>query len=138
MWGPIIEKAWAKVKGSYSNADGGLVENGIRSLTGAPVYLYQADDQVTTKDLKNMYKLLQSADKLGYLMGAGTDGTSDKDKNSCGVSMAHAFSIIATFKMEEDDGTQHDMILVRNPWGETDYSWHWHRKDKRWTNALVR
>ena len=40
MWGPIIEKAWAKVKGSYGNVDGGFIENGIRALTGAPVFSY--------------------------------------------------------------------------------------------------
>ena len=41
MWGPILEKAWAKLRGSYENADGGLLSNGIRSVTGAPVYLYE-------------------------------------------------------------------------------------------------
>ena len=40
MWAPIIEKAWAKVKGSYLNSDGGLLENGFRALTGAPVFTY--------------------------------------------------------------------------------------------------
>ena len=85
-----------------------------------------------------MFTLLENANQLDYLMGAGTDGTSDKEENSCGVNMAHAFSIISTFQMEEEDGTTHDMLLIRNPWGETDYSWHWSRKDQRWTDDLVR
>jgi len=38
MWGPILEKAWAKLRGSYENSDGGLMINGIRTVTGAPVY----------------------------------------------------------------------------------------------------
>jgi len=38
MWGPIIEKAWAKMKASYINSDYGYVANGIRSLTGSPVF----------------------------------------------------------------------------------------------------
>jgi hypothetical protein len=36
MWGPIIEKGWAKVKGSYMNADGGISSNALRFMTGAP------------------------------------------------------------------------------------------------------
>jgi len=36
MWGPIIEKAWAKVKGTYSNSDSGILASGLRSLVGAP------------------------------------------------------------------------------------------------------
>jgi len=42
MWGPILEKAWAKLRGSYENADAGLLSNGIRSVTGAPVYAYES------------------------------------------------------------------------------------------------
>lgn len=42
MWGPIIEKAWAKVKGTYSNSDFGYVVNGIRSLTGVPVFYHES------------------------------------------------------------------------------------------------
>lgn len=41
MWGPVLEKAWAKVRGSYTNADGGLLENGLRILTGAPIFFYE-------------------------------------------------------------------------------------------------
>jgi len=44
MWGPIIEKAYAKVKGNYLNAEGGLVANGIRALTGIPVFMYKTTD----------------------------------------------------------------------------------------------
>ena len=40
LWAPILEKAWAKVKGNYLNSDGGLVSNGIRALTGFPVFTY--------------------------------------------------------------------------------------------------
>jgi len=37
MWLPILEKAWAKVKGSYTNSEGGWMTEGMRALTGAPV-----------------------------------------------------------------------------------------------------
>jgi hypothetical protein len=36
----MLEKAWAKVKGTYTMADGGFVENGLRSLVGCPVFTY--------------------------------------------------------------------------------------------------
>ena len=40
MWAPILEKAWAKVKGNYAQTDGGFVVNGLRSITGVPVFTY--------------------------------------------------------------------------------------------------
>mmetsp|Transcript_214 Transcript_214/g.380 ORF Transcript_214/g.380 Transcript_214/m.380 type:complete len:206 (+) Transcript_214:213-830(+) len=42
LWAPILEKAWAKVKGSYATANGGFVVSGIGTITGAPVFHYDA------------------------------------------------------------------------------------------------
>ena len=42
LWVILLEKAWAKVRGNYLNTEGGLVKNGLRLLTGAPVYTYAA------------------------------------------------------------------------------------------------
>ena len=36
----LLEKAWAKMKGTYTHADGGFVENGLRALIGCPVMSY--------------------------------------------------------------------------------------------------
>jgi len=36
----ILEKAWAKLKGTYEHADGGFIENGVRGLIGAPIFSY--------------------------------------------------------------------------------------------------
>jgi hypothetical protein len=44
MWGPLLEKAWAKLKGSYEAADGGFLESGMRALTGCPVFSYKSSD----------------------------------------------------------------------------------------------
>lgn len=38
IWGAVLEKAWAKVKGNYLNAEAGIVATGIRTLTGLPVF----------------------------------------------------------------------------------------------------
>jgi hypothetical protein len=43
MWGPILEKAWAKVKGNYAQANGGFVVSGMRTLTGVPTFTYFLD-----------------------------------------------------------------------------------------------
>ena len=37
MWAPILEKAWAKVKGNYEMTEGGFTVSGLRAVTGAPV-----------------------------------------------------------------------------------------------------
>ena len=37
MWGPLFEKAWAKVKGSYATSAGGFNETGLSSFVGLNV-----------------------------------------------------------------------------------------------------
>jgi len=76
MWGPILEKAWAKVKGTYGIADAGLVQIGLTTLTGAPIMSHILTGMSDT-DVDAFYLELVAADKANYLMGSGTRGTND-------------------------------------------------------------
>jgi hypothetical protein len=40
LWIPVMEKAWAKVKGNYANSQGGFVQTGFRYMTGSPFETY--------------------------------------------------------------------------------------------------
>ena len=44
IWAMLLEKAWAKMKGSYAQTNGGFVVSGLRMLTGAPTFTYQLSD----------------------------------------------------------------------------------------------
>lgn len=139
MWAPILEKAWAKVKGSYEAAEGGFTVSGLRSLIGAPVFTYDVADIGTSNGLSldDTFALLTEANNANYPMGAGTAGTSDSGRNDCGIATAHAYSILETFTMTDTSSVAHKMLLVRNPWGVTYYTGAWHKGDTNWTNALV-
>jgi hypothetical protein len=39
-----LEKAWAKVMGSYEATGGGFYDNAIRWLVGSPVFFYAMTD----------------------------------------------------------------------------------------------
>ena len=41
LWPLILEKAWAKLSGSYKNTEAGWPSRVFHSLTGAPVHNYQ-------------------------------------------------------------------------------------------------
>jgi len=71
-------------------------------------------------------------------MGASTTGNgNDQETNSCGIRMSHAYSILAPFTMIDANKVEYQMLLMRNPWGETTYSSEWNSNDTRWTDALV-
>jgi len=88
LWGPLLEKAWAKVRGSYASADkGGTFTTGIKALVGSPVYYYASTDYTGDQ----IYSMVTSANDVDYIMGAGTDGGdgSDQETNSCGIATSH-------------------------------------------------
>jgi len=112
MWGPIIEKAWAKAAGNYINSDGGQLVNALRFLTGAPVFNYIAEldyPEADDNDIRRNFLMLMDAYEAGYLMNAGTFDGDDYggDLTDCGVSTGHAFSILAAFTMNIPDGGAH-------------------------------
>lgn len=116
VWPALLEKAFAKVKGSYAAANGGFVETGIRSLTGAPVFTYYAGDMTDDE----LFSSMKEANDLDYIMGAGTYGLSDSYTNDCGVVAGHAYTIMEAFELTDEDGdVAAEVYMVRNPWGST-------------------
>ena len=131
FWAMMLEKAWAKVKGTYAMADGGFTQNGLRSLVGCPVYSYVAADLAAD----TAHALAMNADSLNYIMGAGTTGGSDTQVNDCGIAMGHAYSIISAFELKTGATVDYKLFMVRNPWGITYYNRAWSYNDASWTSA---
>lgn len=40
----LLEKAWAKLHGSYERIEAGFAENVLRDLTGAPTEILETED----------------------------------------------------------------------------------------------
>lgn len=132
LWGALLEKAWAKVKGNYDNIDGGFVNTGMRALAGVPVFSYKKTDYQTDAKITELYNILKAADDANYVIGFGTDGNgNDQENNSCNMAMSHAYTILSVFEL---DSTK--VILARNPWGATDYkNTEWDKDSAKWNDA---
>jgi hypothetical protein len=86
IWGPLLEKAWAKVIGNYELADGGYLENGLRQHTGAPIFTYWINEYNTLTKADELWAILSEADTANYIMGLSVYTTNyDSTTNNCGI-----------------------------------------------------
>jgi hypothetical protein len=111
LWFPILEKAFAKWKGSYDAiGNGGSSAAVMTALTGKSTdYLstgYESEDQI--------FKAIKAGGDKKLPMTAGTHDDKKLYTNT-GVYADHAYSVLGA---EEANGKRY--ILLRNPWGESE------------------
>ena len=70
--------------------------NGIRALTGAPVFTYSLDED--TDSAQDFWDGLKASDNLDWLMGVYTVGW--KFKNEWELMNHHYYSLISVFQLK--------------------------------------
>ena len=64
----LLEKAWAKLHGSYARIESGLCYQTLRDLTGAPAYHYKL------KQTPDIWEIFFDNDAKNYVFALGTPG----------------------------------------------------------------
>ena len=96
IWPLLIEKAYAKLYGSYSAIEGGLVEKALEALTnGSPQNIKLRDKEVEEQyNTGELWSRMEFWKQKNYLMGAGSPSGSDRDVSPMGIVQGHAYSIL--------------------------------------------
>jgi hypothetical protein len=71
-------------------------------------------------DAAELFERLCRWDEAGYLMGAGTRRGSDTEDHE-GIVDGHAYTILECHAFKANDGTDIDLVKMRNPWGRGEY-----------------
>jgi calpain-15 len=93
LWPMLIEKAYAKKYGSYSNIAGGFVDLALAELTnGIPETMEKEDNP----NLEKWWNQLLDLHKQGIFLGAGSPSHADGDSatSPTGIVQGHAYSIL--------------------------------------------
>jgi Ca2+-binding EF-hand superfamily protein len=127
FWVPILEKAYAKLHGSYGAIESGNICDGLVDMTGESS---EAMDIVATDQF---WKTLVSAQQEGYLMGCssahGNRGV--EEESPLGILQNHAYGVM---QIHEIRGNR--LLRVRNPWGSHEWKGRWSDGAKEWTPQL--
>ena len=121
LWVPLLEKAWAKFYGCYERIEDGLTREALRSLTGAP-------SKVVWNDDPHLWEEILEGEEKDYIMTAGAIDDFSKLKNSEGMVVSHAYSLISVIKLHKT----HRLVKLRNPWGQGEWQGAWSDSDPAW------
>ena len=138
IWVMILEKAWAKIHGSYQRIEGGNTAEALYALSGSYIdYIFH--DQVKNKTA--LWTRILEADKSEYAIATSASSTrvgkhSDQMK-AAGIVDAHAYALIGVDKIETDQNKEVKLVKLRNPWGFEEWKGAWSdNDDKNWTPEL--
>jgi len=126
IWVALIEKAFAKINGSY-----------IRMGTGgSPNEVFDVCTEAFSEEIKVTYnqrdelwnKLIDGFDK-GFVMTAGTSANGFVEE--VGLDCAHAYTVLGIYEINEEK-----VIRLRNPWGTGEFNGEWSDYSSKWTEEL--
>ena len=131
LWVSLLEKAWAKLHGTYARTEGGLPSFAATHIMGVPAEAYQHDEVASNEDF---FAMLESADRRNFIMMAASHGEGE-NRNAEGVISGHAYSLISIHKVQYQ-GRELRLLKLRNPWGSGEWQGDWSDKSPLWTPAL--
>lgn len=131
LWVLLVEKAWAKIHGSFDRIQWGWAHLTMRDLTGAPGYDYMIDSK------PDLAECMLEWDLKNYTMAIGLNDKklSKEALRELGLIFAHSYGIIAC-KEVNDGGNTVTLVQIRNPWGKTEWNGDWGDKSNKWTDEL--
>uniref|UniRef100_A0A8D0MCM8 Calpain 9 n=1 Tax=Sus scrofa TaxID=9823 RepID=A0A8D0MCM8_PIG len=122
FWSALLEKAYAKLNGSYEALKGGSAIEAMEDFTGGVAETF------TTKETPgNFYEILEKALTRGSLVGCSIDirnAAESEARTPFGLIKGHAYTVTGVDQVNIR-GQKVELIRVRNPWGQVEWTGSW-------------
>ena len=137
IWVMLLEKAWAKINGGYTNIIKGLPQEAFEFLTGMGSLSY--DTKNKDQDDINEYKIeiikaVQIADKNKCFISCSTN--SDENIKNVGLVKDHAYTLVDFNEIKTKEGQNVYLFRLRNPWSKGEWCGDWSDKSDLWTEEI--
>lgn len=132
LWSALLEKAYAKLHGSYAKLNGGSVAETLVDLSGGVSQkIVLTDDSVKEQIASGaLWKKLHRFLGFNYLMGASysNKNAAVEEEASHGILQNHAYSVLMAVEV-----AGFKLLKVRNPWGQGEWTGDWSDSSETWT-----
>nr|DBA27337.1 TPA: hypothetical protein GDO54_011497 [Pyxicephalus adspersus] len=128
FWPSLLEKAYAKLRGSYQNLHWGFISEALVDFTGG----VQLDFNLS-KPPPDLRDIVLAAARSGSLMGCTTPGefhTGNMELQN-GLVQGHAYTVTDGLQIEYNNKIE-DIVRVWNPWGQGEWNGRWSDRSPQW------
>ncbi|KAM4023088.1 calpain-9 isoform 1-T1 [Anomaloglossus baeobatrachus] len=132
FWSALMEKAYAKLNGSYEALKGGSTIEAMEDFTGGVSEAYESKNVPN-----NFFTIMDKALKRGSMLGCSIDTTSSAEteaKTPQGLVKGHAYSITGMDTVNYR-GQMIQLIRLRNPWGQVEWNGPWSDNSSEWNSV---
>ncbi|XP_078100428.1 calpain-2 catalytic subunit-like isoform X2 [Sander vitreus] len=131
FWSSLLEKAYAKLCGSYEALKGGNTIEGFEDFTGGISEVYTLD-----KAPPKLFQIMQKALSLGSLLGCSINKKTNAETEAVTalkLVKGHAYSVTGAEEVHFQ-GKPVQLVCIRNPWGHLEWTGPWSDGSIEWNH----
>uniref|UniRef100_A0A8C5MRP9 Calpain-5 n=1 Tax=Leptobrachium leishanense TaxID=445787 RepID=A0A8C5MRP9_9ANUR len=145
FWCALLEKAYAKLIGSYEALDGGSTAEALIDFSGGisePINLLEENLVSDPEKKKQLFKTVMKAHSRASLISSSIRpslGQSLEEVLSSGLVVGHAYSVTGIRSIKLRSGLlslfrthKLRLIRIRNPWGSGEWTGPWSDNSEEW------
>ncbi|OBS80553.1 hypothetical protein A6R68_21244 [Neotoma lepida] len=128
FWPCLMEKAYAKLLGSYSQIHYGYLPDALVDLTGGVVTIVNLHSSPS-----DLLMAVKTAVKAGSMVACATPKglTDESEVMENGLVSQHAYTVTGAEKIQYQRGWE-EIIRLWNPWGNTEWKGRWRDGSQEW------
>lgn len=133
FWSSLLEKAYAKLYGSYDHLDSGSIHNALVDMTGGVSERVHLRNGVNTPE--HLFELLSKMWTMSTMIGLvifDRDNSRMQTETPEGLIEDHAYAVtkLATVTYRNK---QENLVRIRNPWGRKEWNGRWSDESTEWS-----
>ena len=137
LWVQLIEKAWAKVCGSYEASEMGTAAEALNNIDGNPCQTFMLAQIEAKGQHSLLWSILEEADSNMYVATCSVDSTqrcNPEQLDMFGICDFHSYTLLQAIAVPLEKGSNRYRYLMslRNPWGRKEWKGPWGDYSSTW------